>query len=141
VNSKAAICFDDLPARHQHLHPVSQRHVRLDPAENRGYFGPGISLCSVVKAELIYGAVKSARPQRNLSRLNPFFSRFASFPFDDAAAAAYGEIRARLERAGTPIGPNDLCIAAIATASGLTLVSHNSDEFSRVEGLQLTDWE
>ena len=88
-----------------------------------------IALCSVVKAELIYGALKSARPQRNLSRLNPFFSRFASFPFDDAAAAAYGEIRARLERAGTPIGPNDLCIAAIATASGLTLVSHNSDEF------------
>jgi tRNA(fMet)-specific endonuclease VapC len=100
-----------------------------------------IALCSVVKAELIYGAVKSARPQRNLSRLNPFFSRFASVPFDDAAAAAYGEIRARLERAGTPIGPNDLCIAAIASASGLTLVSHNLDEFSRVEGLQLTDWE
>jgi len=100
-----------------------------------------IALCSVVKAELVYGALKSERPERNLSRLQLFFSRFVSLPFDDAAAEAYGEIRARLERAGTPIGPNDLCIAAIATTNGLTLVSHNSNEFGRVKGLQLQDWE
>lgn len=100
-----------------------------------------ISLCSVVKAELVYGALKSALPERNLSRLHPFFSRFASLPFDDAAAEAYGEIRARLERAGTPIGPNDLCIAAIAKVNHLSLVTHNSGEFARVEGLALEDWE
>lgn len=100
-----------------------------------------IALCSVVKAELLYGAIKSARAERNLERLQPFFSRFPSLPFDDAAAGAYGEIRARLERAGTPIGPNDLCIAAIARANNLTLVSHNAHEFRRVQGLQLEDWE
>ena len=64
-----------------------------------------------------------------------------SAPFDDAAAEAYGEIRIGLERAGTPIGPNDLCIAAIAKSNGLTLVSHNSSAFGRVQGLQLDDWE
>ena len=100
-----------------------------------------IALCSVVRAELVYGALKSARPEQNLSRLRPFFSRFVSLPFDDAAAEVYGEIRVRLEGAGTPIGPNDLCIAAIARASDLTLVTHNTAEFRRVEGLRLDDWE
>ena len=88
-----------------------------------------------------YGAFKSARLQKNLSRLQTFFRRFISLPFDDAAAEAYGEIRARLERAGTLIGPNDLCIAAIARTNGMTLVTHNVREFGRVEGLQLEDWE
>ena len=100
-----------------------------------------IALCSVVKAELVYGALKSQRPERNLARLRSFFSRFASMPFDDSAAEIYGDIRARLERAGTPIGPNDLYIAAIAKANGLTLVSHNAGEFGRVDGLRLEDWE
>ena len=106
-----------------------------------GLVARDIALCSVVKAELVYGALKSQRPQRNLARLRSFFSRFASMPFDDSAAEIYGDIRARLERAGTPIGPNDLYIAAIAKANGLTLVSHNAGEFGRVDGLRLEDWE
>jgi tRNA(fMet)-specific endonuclease VapC len=62
-------------------------------------------------------------------------------PFDDAAAVVYGEIRAALAQAGTPIGPNDLQIAAIALANDLTLVTHNTREFTRVQGLKLADWE
>ena len=88
---------------------------------------PGnIALCSVVKAELFYGAMKSANPERNLKRIALFFNRFISFPFDDKASEVYGKIRANLEKAGTPIGPNDLLIAAIALANNLTLVTHNS---------------
>ena len=57
------------------------------------------------------------------------------------SAPTYGRIRAQLEQAGTPIGPNDMMIAAIALAHGLTLVTHNTREFERVAGLILTDWE
>jgi tRNA(fMet)-specific endonuclease VapC len=71
----------------------------------------------------------------------PFFQKFVSFSFDDAAAEIYGTIRARLERAGTTIGPNDLLIAAIALNQKATLVTHNTREFSRVEDLLLEDWE
>lgn len=100
-----------------------------------------IALCSVVKAELLYGAFKSARPTENLDRLRFFFRRFASLPFDDTAAEIYGDVRAHLERAGRLIGPNDLLIAAIALSQDVTLVTNNTREFSRVEGLRLEDWE
>ena len=100
-----------------------------------------IVLCSVVKAELIYGAVKSARPERNLDKLRRFAELFSSLPFDDDAAEVYGRIRTVLERSGTQIGPNDTLIASIAIAHGATLVTHNTREFSRVEDLQLKDWQ
>jgi len=100
-----------------------------------------IVLCSVVKAELFYGAMKSANPQKNLAKLQPLVSRFASLPFDDEAAEVYGRIRADLEKLGTPIGPNDLLIAAIGLANDVTVVTHNTREFSRVAGLKLEDWE
>lgn len=100
-----------------------------------------VSLCSVVKAELFYGAAKSADPSKTLNRALRFAERFVSLPFDDAAALRYGEIRAMLEKAGTPIGPNDLLIAAITLAHLATLVTHNTREFSRIPDLQLADWE
>src|SRR5262245_14329937 len=100
-----------------------------------------IVLCSVVKAELFYGAVKSARPSENFGRIESFIDKFVSYPFDDAAARIYGDIRARLERIGKVIGPNDLLIAAIALARSTTLVTHNTGEFARVEELTLEDWE
>lgn len=96
---------------------------------------------SVVKAELFYGALKSARPERNLERARRFTDRLASLPFDDLAALEYGDIRSLLEKSGTPIGPNDLLIAASARAYELTLVTHNVAEFARVPGLQFEDWE
>lgn len=100
-----------------------------------------IAICSVVKAELLYGAQKSARPAENLARLRSFIEQYTSFPFDDDAAQVYGIIRARLERAGKSIGPNDLLIAAIAIVRSATLVTHNTREFSRIEELDLEDWE
>lgn len=103
---------------------------------------PGdVALCSVVKAELLYGAARSQQPEQNHAQLQRFFSGFPSLSFDDQAAAAYGTLRAALETSGTPIGPNDLLIAAIVLASGLILVTHNSAEFSRISGLHLEDWQ
>ena len=100
-----------------------------------------LALCSVVKAELLFGAAKSARPLENRERLHSFFRRFVSLPFDDSAAEIYGEIRARVERPGKPIGPNDLLIASIALSNQLVLVTHNVDEFSRIQQLEIEDWE
>ena len=97
--------------------------------------------CSVVKAELFYGAMKSSNPERTLSQQLEFINRFVSLPFDDTSALIFGRIRAQLASAGTPIGAYDLQIAAIALANNLTLVTHNTREFTRVEGLQIEDWE
>ena len=69
-----------------------------------------------------------------------FAAPLISVPFDDLAADVYGRIRADLERRGQAIGPNDTMIAAIALANGLTVVSHNRAEFSRVSGLLIEDW-
>lgn len=100
-----------------------------------------ITLCDVVKAELYYGAFKSVRCAANLALLEVLFSDFGSFSFDGEAAYIFGELRAELARKGTPIGPYDLQIAAIALANHCTLVTHNTNEFSRIAGLKLEDWE
>ena len=100
-----------------------------------------IRLCSVVKAELYYGAMKSSRSADNLVLLDEFFANFDSLPFDDDAARKYGEVRSVLARQGTPIGPNDLMIAATALVHGAIVVTHNTREFSRVDGLKIDDWE
>jgi len=100
-----------------------------------------MAVCSVVKAELFYGARRSNNPTRTLERQQEFLGRFTSRPFGDDAAISCGQIRARLASAGTPIGAYDLQIAAIALANNLTLVTHNTREFGRIEGLQVEDWE
>lgn len=98
-------------------------------------------LCSVVRAELIYGARRSARVEVNLNRLKSFAAPLQSLAFDDRCAHDYGLIRAELAAQGKPIGANDLLIAAMALAHDLTLVTHNTGEFSRVAGLRIEDWE
>jgi tRNA(fMet)-specific endonuclease VapC len=98
-----------------------------------------IVVCSVVKAELCFGAMKSANPERNLALQQAFLEQFVSLPFDNFAATTFGVIRAQLETKGTPIGAYDLQIAAIALVNNLTLVTHNIREFGRVEGLQIED--
>jgi tRNA(fMet)-specific endonuclease VapC len=100
-----------------------------------------IRLSSVVKAELLYGARKSSRIAENLRLLERFFDTIAGLSFDDHCAEEYGLLREELERAGTPIGPNDLLIAATARAHHAVLVTHNIKEFSRVAALRLEDWE
>jgi len=100
-----------------------------------------IIVCSIVRAELFYGASKSKIPEATERKQTLFLMPFASLPFDDTAAKTYGKIRAELEQVGTPIGPLDLQIAAIALTHQLTLVTHNTREFSRIPQLQLEDWE
>jgi tRNA(fMet)-specific endonuclease VapC len=100
-----------------------------------------VRLCSVVKAELLYGARRSGRVEPNLRLLHRFFAPLVSLPFDDRCAQEAGLIRLDLERSGRPIGPNDLLIAATARGNDLVLVTHNAREFSRVPGLQVEDWE
>lgn len=112
---------------------LTERWKQAQPAQ--------IRLCSVVKAELLFGAEKSSKRELVHQKLRVFFSRFKSMPFDDTAAQAYAELRAATEKEGQPIGPNDMLIAAIALANGLSLVTRNTAEFSRVPGLVLEDWE
>ena len=100
-----------------------------------------IFLCDVVKAELYFGAFRSQRVEQNLALLEYVFSSFVSLPFDGQAAQIAGQMRAYLARRATPIGPYDVCIAAIALANDLTLVTHNTSEFRRVPGLSIEDWE
>jgi tRNA(fMet)-specific endonuclease VapC len=100
-----------------------------------------IAVCSIVKAELCFGAIKSTNPEHNFALQQAFLKQFASLPFDDLAATTFGVIRAQLEVKGISIGAYDLQIAAIALSNNLTLVTHNTREFKRVEGLQFEDWE
>jgi tRNA(fMet)-specific endonuclease VapC len=114
---------------------VTQRLSQHPPSD--------IVLCSVVLAELLFGAENSGPAHRtaNLALVTGLRQQYVSLPFDDLAAEHYGRIRAHLTRLGTPIGPNDVMIASIAIANGLTLVTHNTNEFSRVPGLSLEDWQ
>ncbi len=98
----------------------------------------GVSIVTV--AELQFGAAKSLRPQVNRSALEQFLLPLEILDFGSAAALHYGEVRAKLEKAGTPIGPLDTLIAAHAKSLNVTLVSNNLTEFRRVAGLKVEDW-
>lgn len=100
-----------------------------------------IAVCSVIKAEMFAGALRSNNPEKTLAKQKDFLNHFESYSFDDNAAERYAIIRADLESRGLIIGPNDLLIASIAVVNGLTLVTHNVNEFSRVSALRLEDWE
>ena len=115
-------------------HPVILQHLRQhSPAD--------IVLCSIVMAELLFGALRSQRAEANLQRLRVFFAPLQSLPFDDDCAEHYGQIHADLVAQGKPIGANDTLIAAIARAHNATLITHNTREFSRVAGLRIADWQ
>jgi tRNA(fMet)-specific endonuclease VapC len=100
-----------------------------------------IIVCSVVRAELWYGAAKSQRQEESREKQERFLRPYNSLPFDDKVASVYADLRARLEKLGTPIGPLDMQIAAIALTYNLILVTHNTHEFSRVLHLRYEDWE
>ncbi len=93
----------------------------------------------VVAAELRYGAVRRASA-RIAGLVEGLLTRLDVLPFETPADTVYGEIRVQLERAGTPIGPNDLLIAAHALALGHTLVTDNEREFSRIKSLTIENW-
>ena len=98
-----------------------------------------IGLCSVVAAELAYGVAKSGSA-RNRQALEMFLAPLVILPFDEAALWTYGELRAALERKGTPIGALDTMIAAHALSQQSTLITNNTREFARVPGLVLENW-
>ena len=99
-----------------------------------------LAISAITLAELLHGAEKSSQPQRTLSVVEDFCSRLDVLDYGAKAAQHYGQIRSALERRGTPIGVNDLHIAAHARSEGLTLVSNNLREFERVEGLLYENW-
>lgn len=100
-----------------------------------------ICTCSAVRAELLYGSLRSAKPAENRAKQEEFLEGLTSFDFDDRAADAYARIRVQVEENGGNLGAMDYMIAAIAVANDLMLITHNTREFSRVPGLLYDDWE
>ena len=99
-----------------------------------------ICIPSIVLAELEFGARHSNDYEKNLKIVAEFIAPYRIIPFTEKEACVYGKIRERLAKDGKLIGPNDMLIAATALANGAVLVTHNTDEFSRVEGLVFEDW-
>ena len=99
-----------------------------------------VGISSLTLAELQYGAARSREPAAARDALAEFVLALEVAPFDDAAAAIYGEVRAQLESRGQPIGPIDTLIAAHALALDTVLVTDNVREFRRVRGLVVEDW-
>ena len=93
----------------------------------------------IVAAELRFGAEKRASA-RLTAQLERVLDALQILPFEAPADAAYGRLRAELERAGTPIGGNDMLIAAHAIAAGCAVVTDNTSEFGRVSGLSVLNW-
>jgi tRNA(fMet)-specific endonuclease VapC len=106
----------------------------------REHAAEGIGVSSIVEAELLLGAAKSARSEQNARIVRIFVSRFIILPFDSRCAERYAWLRAELESRGAAIGANDMLIAATALAESATLVTSNRSEFLRVAGLQIADW-
>ncbi|MBO0905241.1 type II toxin-antitoxin system tRNA(fMet)-specific endonuclease VapC [Jiella sonneratiae] len=112
------------------------------PGVREKFNGLAEQLCisSITLGELHYGAEKSGRPPENLAAIEHFVARLEVLPFADKAAAHYGQLRAELERAGTPCGPYDMQIGAHARSEGLILVTNNRREFDRMPGLRVENW-
>jgi tRNA(fMet)-specific endonuclease VapC len=127
LDTNAWISYLNFPAS-----PIRKHLSERSPQE--------IATCSIVKAEFVFGAYRSARCDANLSLLKTLFEGIRSFPFDDSAIDFYGRIRADLSKRGSPIGPNDLLISAIALANNCVLITHNTSEFGMVPELIYEDW-
>ena len=113
--------------------PALSTRLKNTPVEN-------IKIPSMVAAELLYGAEKSAKREQNLKYFKAFLSIYEIIFFDDKAAGSYAVIRAELERKGQMIGSNDLVVAATVIANNGVLVTHDLNEFSRIEKLKTEDW-
>jgi tRNA(fMet)-specific endonuclease VapC len=98
-----------------------------------------LCISTISYAELIFGLKKNYSKQLDFW-LNEVLSKFQIFPFDEAAALAYGDIRVKLEKSGTPLDNMDMLIAACALSHKATLVSHNRKHFSIIKGLKIEDW-
>ena len=99
-----------------------------------------VGISTITLAELQYGVRKSAQSRKNQLALSQFIIPLEIVEFDPRAAAEYGEIRASLEKSGTPIGPLDTLIAAHARSLKLILITNNEKEFKRVSELNVENW-
>lgn len=117
---------------------IKHRPAQVLPKFNEN--AAALCVSAITASELYFGVENSRYPARNRQVVEDFLSRLAVIPYDEAAAVHYGQIRAQLQRQGSVIGANDLHIAAHARCLGLVLVTNNTREFARVEGLRLEDW-
>lgn len=99
-----------------------------------------IGISTITLSELRYGVAKSTHREKNANALDEFIIPLEVVSFDEEAAHVYGDIRAILEKAGTPIGAMDMLIAAHALSLGIPLVTNNSREFVRIPALDIVDW-
>lgn len=113
--------------------PIEALHIFNNHASH-------MALSTISLAELMHGAENSSQVARNLQTIEDFCSRLEVLPYTAKAAQHYGQIRAALEKAGQPVGINDLHIAAHARSEGLTVVTNNLREFEKVPGLMVENW-
>ena len=99
-----------------------------------------VGISSITLGELAFGAAKSGRRDESRAALAEFLLALEIASFDSDAASSYGQVRASLEKRGTPIGPLDTLTGAHAAALDVILVTHNTREFSRIDTLRLEDW-
>jgi len=99
-----------------------------------------VGISSITLGELAFGAAKSSRREEAHAALSEFLLALEIASFDSDAAASYGQLRASLEKRGTPLGPLGTLIGAHAVALDVVLVTHNTREFSRIDSLRLDDW-
>ena len=111
---------------------VLQRFKEFEPSD--------LVLSSITVAELYYGVAKSVQREKNLKALENFLYPFDIVDFDSEAALVYGDIRAKLEKRGEVIGGLDMLIAACAMSNNMILVTNNTREFKRIEGLEVENW-
>ena len=111
---------------------VREKFLSVSPKE--------IKISSVVKGELLLGAFKSRTREKTTEKVERFLKPFEIVDFTDKMSYDYADIRKDLEFVGTPIGANDLLIAAAVLYEKATLITHNVDEFSRINGLKIEDW-
>lgn len=117
--------------------------IKNRPAKVRDAFkkhSGQMTISAVTLGELVYGAEKSAQPERNLADIEGLVARLEVLPFDSSAATHFGQLRAELAKVGRPIGPYDQMIAGHARSLGLILVTNNTSEFERVPGLRIDNW-
>jgi tRNA(fMet)-specific endonuclease VapC len=114
-------------------HDALLRHLQKVPVSD-------VCVSVVTKCELLYGVEVSPRRQQDEAALNAFLNYVEVLDFPDNASSHYAQIRAQLKKSGKMIGANDLFIAAHARSLGLTLVTHNTQEFRRVHKLAIEDW-
>ena len=117
------------------IYTMKQRPIEVKEKFNA--VSTQLCISSISVAELIFGAENSQTPEKNLKIIENFLSRLQILDYGVDAAIQYGNIKAHLKKIGTPIGENDLHIAAHARSKGLILVTNNTKEFERVPALQI----